>query len=86
MTIQQFIEKSIKGGYTRGTANKYETLLCPDLWRCAGKEMGWPEKLGQPWLNSNFDWIEIPWCQWKMHCLIDHIFAGKSIESFFESL
>ena len=122
MTIKEFIEKAIKGGWNADLkfseiSDIYETekginfvsafntdvvairsiekiLLDPDLWRCAGKEIGWSsvcEDCGT--LRNDCDCQrsgrgsrKIDECLYEWHCLINHLFDSKSIESFFESL
>ena len=125
MTIKQFIEKSIKGGWNTDLkfseiSDIYETekginfvsafntdvvairsiekiLLDPDLWRCAGKEMGWedcrceqchdvfPEYHNGCVRCGNSIRKDI-YNRYHQHLLIDHLATEKSIESFFESL
>lgn len=71
--IEQVIQKAIEGGYTRGVANIYETLLYPDFWQSLG------------YRSEEECWNKSCWkCVW--HRFIDHLAEGKSIESFFETL
>ncbi len=56
---------------------KYKYLLDPLFWEALGKAEKWEEYEGND---------EYPVYRDKWHQFIDHIFEGKSIDSFFEEL
>lgn len=93
MTIQEAIEKAIKGGYTpiEDSGNEYKILLDPEFWQCLGKEMGWKNNYYQivrsPCndMPGRYAWTG-PQYIYEMHCFIDHLADGKSIESYFTNL
>lgn len=67
-------------------------LLDPDFWKALGKAEGWSyksvpqifESADQDESYLDYDTIE----EWKyqMHNFIDHLIAGKEVDSFFNNL
>ena len=91
MTIKQFIEKAIEGGWEcpKGKAwrLKYSSpellaetphrfLVDSDAWRAVGKTEGW--------VNGHFDGK--PTWQYHMHRMIDTLIAGETIEELLATL
>lgn len=91
MTIQQFIEKAIEGGYDGYPkpfcveCGNYQTIkggdlfLDPKAWQAVGKVEGWNKNIHSG--TGHFQDYK-----WYMHRLIDHLCEGKDIESFIATL
>jgi len=97
MTIQQFIEKAIEGGWKNTSPEGswddiYYILLQPDAWKAVGEVEGWGTDL---WVGSmsrltgagldTHKW-EIPDWQYPMHRMVDALAEGKTIEQYLETL
>ena len=93
MTIKEFIEKAIEGGYDIKRAlvvnkdDEYNPIsmqssdkmfLDPKAWEAVGKVEGW----------NKYDEKEYfaPEYRNKMHQMIDHLVEGGTIESYIETL
>ena len=93
MTIKEAIKKAIEGGYNQEVQNWETTpnkqlwmklfLLDPAFWQCLGKAMRWASDLdlGRHGKKPSLIGYLMYW-----HQLIDHLAAGKDINSFFEKL
>jgi hypothetical protein len=70
--------------------NISDCVLDPKFWIAVGKEEKWEEKLRVATLCDNCKFAGIteakPEWQHKMHQMIDHLVAGKSIEDFISTL
>ena len=88
MTIKQFIEKAIEGGWKSevlwGTAKQYVSdrnlptmFLDPEAWKAVAKVEGW--NVG--WYGKN-----VPSWHYAMLKLIDALAEGKTIEQYLETL
>jgi len=82
MTIKDFINKAIEGGWMPDADTPeiyYEgirtnALLDPLAWQAVGKVEGWEDRDTEPnWQN-------------KMHQMIDALVEGKTLEEFIETL
>lgn len=83
MTIQETINKAEEGGWKqnykhRGYGIGLSIFDDPLFWQCLGKSLGWNTTIR--YFSYEMRWI------YEWHCFIDHLAAGKSIESFFEEL
>ena len=89
--IEQAKEKAREGGYVEGFM--YDKLAAVDpfgafeillfdvkWWQALGKAMGW-EKIPNP-----RKYALVGGWQYQLHYFVDHLIAGKSVESFFEEL
>lgn len=85
MTIKQFIEKAIGGGwdnqyhidYYLEDRDRQSTLfLKPEVWQAVGKVEGW---------DMNIKGLRPEW-QIRMHKMIDFICEGKSLEDYIKTL
>ncbi len=99
MTIKQFIEKAIEGGWGEFTAksaakNDYiewciknieRALLDPDAWKAVGKVEGWDDGECNDETYKNAPIGMFMWT-WKMHQMTDALCEGKSIEEFLRTL
>ena len=87
MTTLKAIELAIQGGYK---GEKPESLidpaclLSPNWWQALGKVLWWKDEECTDPQACCFEHYQ-GW-QYKMHCFIDHLAEGKSIEDFFNSL
>ena len=96
MTIQEAIEKAIEGGYTIDPFHdpsrpiQAQYLLETSFWEALGRALGWNNETitvhavenGKPTIVTR---IQQHWLShWQR--FIDHIAAGKTPESFFESM
>lgn len=64
-------------------------LLDPLFWSALGKSLGWDIKTSKQWWEKQSLKDKIVLLdEWEnqMHNFIDHLIAGKSVESFFEDL
>lgn len=105
MTIKEFIEKAIEGGWwtawyndgalerTKGEvadAGEYaRILLDPLAWQAVGKVEGWPiKKVMRYRISDGERYSDKTVAAWEhnMHCMIDALAEGKTIEQFLESL
>jgi hypothetical protein len=92
MTIQQFIEKAVEGGFHPHYIERpeikhmvyyghpypvYVILLDPLAWQAVGKVEEWDEH----YLPE--DWGQY---QHKMHDMIDALTEGKTVEQYLETL
>lgn len=96
MTIQQFVEKAIKGGWKpKGTLYKEDFMdahiLDPEMWKAVGKVEGWTEE----WIVAyclasqevrGEDALRISKAEYNMHRMIDALFRGKTTDEFLETL
>lgn len=93
MTIKQFIEKAIEGGWKTG--NHYEfsdgtrydqsgILLDPEAWKAVGKVEGWKEDTHYTVegvrVREGTNYVK------NMHRLIDALAEGKTVEEYLASL
>lgn len=102
MTTKQFIEKAIDGGYNGYPkpfcmeCGGYQTpngqtsmFLDPEAWKAVGRMEEW-DGLDGFRINGNraFYMHGRDWPGWKtaMHCLIDALAEGKTIEQYLASL
>ena len=91
MTIKQFIEKGIEGGYPQDLAHyeKYPdqcvVLLDPLAWQAVGKVEGWETKYFKCSPNCDNKIRSDDW-NYQMHRMIDALAEGKTIEEFIETL
>lgn len=82
---EEIWDKALDGGYEdiSENDNDAERLLDPKFFQALGKALGWNEISGS--YHSYNEDGKTAW-QMKMHRFIDHLIAGKSVESFFEEL
>jgi hypothetical protein len=90
MTIEQAVEKAASGGWKPDDIEDMslggkEYLLAPLFWQSLGKAMGWADSV---WGTIGKDGNENGKRNWlvEWHDFIDHLAAGKDINSFFETL
>jgi len=99
MTIQQFIEKAIEGGWNPRRGEKqytaprpphhiclfseYHPFLDAEAWKAVGKVEGWGPGTRVE-LGGGF-WTEDMWLK-NMHRMIDALAEGKTIEEFLATL
>ena len=81
--MQQAIKKAREGGYisinlSPEIFSEGNLLIDPLFWKALGKTEGWNK--GVPRQISNGEW------KYQMHCFIDHIISGGSVDSFFNNL
>lgn len=86
MTIEQFIEKAIQGGWKPEHLSRDRTLmrmkafqaaiLDPSAWKAVGRVEGFPHNEG----------MADQWWQSRMHRMIDTLAEGKTIEQYLETL
>jgi len=97
MTIKQFIEKAIEGGYDGYPepfcieCGNYEAktggdlFLDPKAWEAVGKVEGWGGH-NHP-LTGKIIAGQIVYCwECKMHQMIDALISGKTLEEYIETL
>ncbi len=99
MTIQQFIEKAIEGGWDVSRADvrirgdihdaSYErALLDPEAWKAVGKVEGWKPFSDMEDAIMFQRGVVLPldrWL-WNMHRMLDALAEGKTIEQYLETL
>lgn len=79
MTITQFIEKAVDGGWQADDETTTATMLLDPLaWQAVGKVEGWPKL----WDCNAY----IPGWQSKMVGLMYSLIEGVTIESYLETL
>ena len=96
MTIKQFIEKAIEGGWDESSANSSDVkplwlrekmFLDPDAWQAVGKVEGWhlgtftkDELITKDNCDDRDRWKD------KMLGMTQALIEGKTIEEFIETL
>tara|TARA_Y100000310_G_scaffold272864_1_gene288077 strand:+ start:35 stop:319 length:285 start_codon:yes stop_codon:yes gene_type:complete len=94
MTIKQFIEKAIEGGWEDGDSrsahhvndcvvenvNVHKILLDPAAWEAVGKIEKWKEEYERKHWGYPAEWNA------NMHEMIDALADGKTIQQYIETL
>lgn len=96
MTISQFIQKAIEGGYKHSNYNLQkivddgmeespslikELVINPEVWRAVGKIEGWDNAECDGKILDDKNHYQV-----KMHQMIDFLADGRSIEYFIKTL
>lgn len=91
MTIPEFLEKAIEGGWSNRFEHKSNTgfpcteqiLLDPLAWQAVGKIAGWSSANPKSIAASMYG--EEGW-KWNMHGMVNALIEGKTIEEFISTL
>lgn len=98
MTIQQFIEKAIEGGWRPKPEHESNSMifgpqltnalfLDPEAWKAVGKVEGWPKLANQLEENEvEFQDGVMLASTFYMHRMIDALAEGKSVEEYLATL
>ena len=75
------INRELPGRFLETPELFWQEIICdPLFWQALGKAGGWGKTISAYENNKTVDW------QYHWHSFIDHLIAGKDINSFFDNL